>query len=121
MPLTNCAPNFCFIKIQGGVWGLKIRVLKLALKNLFTRTVNSQYLKLEIYSKVLICPSKFSGPEVPQSATSGPVSFLLLLIQEGQLSVTGESMCIKHWLTELLRPAAADRNLDLTGLTAQAV
>ena len=27
------------------------------------------------------------------------LSFLLPLIQEGQLSVTGESMCTKHWLT----------------------
>ena len=27
------------------------------------------------------------------------LSFLLLLIQEGQLSVTGESMCTKYWLT----------------------
>ena len=26
-------------------------------------------------------------------------SFLLPLIQEGQLSVTGESMCTKYWLT----------------------
>ena len=26
-------------------------------------------------------------------------SFLLLLFQEGQLSVTGESMCTKYWLT----------------------
>ena len=25
--------------------------------------------------------------------------FLLLLIQEGQLSVTGESVCSKYWLT----------------------
>ena len=25
--------------------------------------------------------------------------FLLPLIQEGQLSVTGESMCTKYWLT----------------------
>ena len=25
--------------------------------------------------------------------------FLLLLIQAGQLSVTGESMCTKYWLT----------------------
>ena len=29
------------------------------------------------------------------------LSFLLLLIQEGQLSVTGESMCTKYWLTAL--------------------
>ena len=36
-------------------------------------------------------------PEVPGS--SGHIlSFLLLLIQ-GQLSVTGESMCMKYWLT----------------------
>ena len=27
------------------------------------------------------------------------LSFLLLLIQEGQLSVTGESTCTKYWLT----------------------
>ena len=26
-------------------------------------------------------------------------SFLLPLFQEGQLSVTGESMCTKYWLT----------------------
>ena len=26
-------------------------------------------------------------------------SFLLPLIQEGQLSVTGESVCTKYWLT----------------------
>ena len=29
------------------------------------------------------------------------LSFLLPLIQEGQLSVTGESLCTKHWLTAL--------------------
>ena len=27
------------------------------------------------------------------------LSFLLPLIQEGQLSVNGESMCTKYWLT----------------------
>ena len=27
------------------------------------------------------------------------LSFLLPLIQEGQLSVTGKSMCTKYWLT----------------------
>ena len=31
---------------------------------------------------------------------SSPIlAFLLPLIQEGQLSVTGESMCMKYWLT----------------------
>ena len=27
------------------------------------------------------------------------LSFLLPLIQEGQFSITGESMCMKYWLT----------------------
>ena len=31
--------------------------------------------------------------------SSQVLSFLLPLIQEGQLSVTGESMCTKYWLT----------------------
>ena len=33
---------------------------------------------------------------IPGLAT---LPFLLPLIQEGQLSVTGESMCTKYWLT----------------------
>ena len=45
---------------------------------------------------------------VPDSLVRGPgfdtrsgniLSFLLPLFQEGQLSVTGESMCTKYWLT----------------------
>ena len=44
----------------------------------------------------------------PESYVRGPgfdtrsgniLSFLLPLIQEGQLSVTGESMCTEYWLT----------------------
>ena len=44
----------------------------------------------------------------PDSQVRGPgfdtrsgniLSFLLPLFQEGQLSVTGESMCTKYWLT----------------------
>ena len=44
----------------------------------------------------------------PDSEVRGPgfdtrsgniLSFLLPLFQEGQLSVTGESMCTKYWLT----------------------
>ena len=31
--------------------------------------------------------------------TGNILSFLLPLFQEGQLSVTGESMCTKYWLT----------------------
>ena len=41
---------------------------------------------------------KVRGPGF--DARSGHIlSFLLPLIQEGQLSVTGESMCTKYWLT----------------------
>ena len=36
----------------------------------------------------------------PTDTRSGNIlSFLLPLFQEGQLSVTGESMCTKYWLT----------------------
>ena len=41
--------------------------------------------------------SKVRGPGF--DTRSGHIlSFLLPLIQEGQLSVTGESMCMKYWL-----------------------
>ena len=33
------------------------------------------------------------------SRSGNILSFLLPLFQEGQLSVTGESMCTKYWLT----------------------
>ena len=33
------------------------------------------------------------------SGSGRTLLFLLPLIQEGQLSVTGESMCTKYWLT----------------------
>ena len=60
---------------------------------------------------VLHLPS--AGPRsaigrAPDSEVRGPgfdtrsgniLSFLLPLFQEGQLSVTGESMCTKYWLT----------------------
>ena len=41
-------------------------------------------------------------PEVP-GLIPGPaiLSFLLPLIQEGQLPVTGKNMCMKYWLTTL--------------------
>ena len=42
----------------------------------------------------LTCKSEVMG-SIPGLATY----FLLPLIQEGQLSVTGESMCTKYWLT----------------------
>ena len=57
--------------------------------------------------------SDMAGPRsavgrAPDSLVRGPgfdtrsghiLSFLLPLIQEGQMSVTGESMCMKYWLT----------------------
>ena len=62
---------------------------------------------------VVILQHSIAGPcsevgKAPDSLVRGPgfdtwsghlCSFLLLLIQEGQLSVTGESMCTKYWLT----------------------
>ena len=58
-------------------------------------------------------PFIFSGPRSAIGRASDPyvrgpgfdtrsgniLSFLLPLFQEGQLSVTGESMCTKYWLT----------------------
>ena len=42
--------------------------------------------------------TRVRGPEL--DTRSGHIlSFLLPLIQEGQLSVTGESMCMMYWLT----------------------
>ena len=44
----------------------------------------------------LTCKSRGPGFD----ARSGNIlSFLLTVIQEGQLSVTGESMCTKYWIT----------------------
>ena len=36
---------------------------------------------------------------MPIYGSGNILSFLLPLFQEGQLSVTGESMCMKYWLT----------------------
>ena len=48
-----------------------------------------------------VLPIALRGPAGPGFDTrSGHIlSFLLPLIQEGQVSVTGESMCTKYWLT----------------------
>ena len=40
----------------------------------------------------------FQGPGF-DTRSGNILSFLLPLFQEGQLSVTGESMCTKYWLT----------------------
>ena len=42
--------------------------------------------------------SQVMGPEI-DTRSGNILSFLLPLFQEGQLSVTGESMCTKYWLT----------------------
>ena len=42
--------------------------------------------------------SKVRGPGF-DTRSGNILSFLLPLFQEGQLSVTGESMCTKYWLT----------------------
>ena len=65
------------------------------------------------YGEFGIFPLEIAGPRstigrAPDSQVRGPgfdtrsghiLSFLLPLIQEGQLSVTGKSMCAKYWLT----------------------
>ena len=59
------------------------------------------------YCPVTAGPRSAIG-RAPDSYVKGPgfdtqsgniLSFLFLLFQEGQLSVTGESMCTKYWLT----------------------
>ena len=42
--------------------------------------------------------STYSGPGF-DTRSGNVLSFLLPLFEEGQLSVTGESMCTKYWLT----------------------
>ena len=69
---------------------------------------------MTLLGQIRQCASVFNaGPRsavgrAPDSKVRGPgfhtrsgliLLFLLLLIQEGQLSVTGESMCTKYWLT----------------------
>ena len=60
------------------------------------------------YDLSLIHTCGWAIGRAPGSLVMGPgfdtrsgniLSFLLPLFQEGQLSVTGESMCTKYWLT----------------------
>ena len=57
---------------------------------------------------IWVCRPRSAIGRAPDSQVRGPefdtrsgniLSFLLPLFQEGQLSVTGESMCTKYWLT----------------------
>ena len=43
--------------------------------------------------------SSAKGLPIFRARSGNVLSFLLPLFQEGQLSVTGESMCTKYWLT----------------------
>ena len=58
----------------------------------FSGTFKARMLKLGIhmYNEVLYCGIENQTP---------CLSSLLPLFQEGQLSVTGEGMCTKYWLT----------------------
>ena len=49
-------------------------------------------------SKLIILLPHCLGPGL-DTRSGNILSFLLPLFQEGQLSVTGESMCMKYWLT----------------------
>ena len=58
--------------------------------------------------KIHIAGPRSAVIRAPDSQVRGPgfdtrsghiLSFLLPLIQEGQLSVIGENMCMKYWLT----------------------
>ena len=65
----------------------------LALARLFHATLQS--IK-NTYTTVSLC-SFVQTKELNETANI--LSFLLPLFHEGQLSVTGESMCTKYWLT----------------------
>ena len=63
---------------------------------------------LRVYLFLLGAGPRSAIGRAPDSLVRGPgfdtrsgniLSFLLPLFQEGQLSVTGESMCRKYWLT----------------------
>ena len=62
-----------------------------------------KYKKIEFYFALEVSFSiyysfKVRGPGF-DTRSGNILSFLLPLFQEGQLSVTGDSMCTKYWLT----------------------
>ena len=65
------------------------------------RRMSIHFLFVVVYTVAGSCSASDSRARGPGFDTrSGHIlSFLLSLIQEGQLSVTGESMCTKYWLT----------------------
>ena len=60
----------------------------------YLHTYNDEYL-----FTVLICLYKTVGDPWFDTQSGHILSFLLPLIQERQLSGSGESMCTKYWLT----------------------
>ena len=86
---------------------------KMATTPIYVKTLNIFSRTSELIFKILVCSILDSshyifcsndGPRFTltyfQTTRSGNIlSFLLSLFQEGQLSVTGESMCTKYWLT----------------------
>ena len=66
------------------------------------------HINIKLHTKIRIAGPRGAVGSASDSRAKGPgfdtlsghiLSFLLPLIQEGQLSVTGESMCTKYWLT----------------------
>ena len=56
------------------------------------------YILYKVYAIIDIFIDISRGPEF-DTWSGNILSFLLPLFQKGQLSVTGESMCKKYWLT----------------------
>ena len=86
--------------LLGGAKGMLAPPLKLLGGGLATLPLPSSYAYVGINNSAVgrASDSRTRGPGF--STQSGHLfSFLLPLIQEGQLSVTGESMCTKNWLT----------------------
>ena len=82
-----------------------VRLIKPVKTNTYTQTTTACLLWFR--TKGLAGPRSAIGRAL-DSKVRGPgfdnrsgdiLSFLLPLFQEGQLSVTGESMCTKYWLT----------------------
>ena len=68
----------------------------LHVKHLIKSALTTETLHNNIYHSA--CDSRARGPGF--DTRSGHIlSFFRPLIQEGQLSVTGESVCTKYWLT----------------------
>ena len=78
-----------------------IELYSLNLVNISLANISHSYICRKAWPRSAIgrAPdSKVRGPGF-DTRSGNILSFLLPLFQEGQLSVTGESMCTKYWLT----------------------